>query len=260
MRGLNTWALACAVLALAPSVALAGAPVELRDRPSVHGPSITLGDLFEGADGAAGRHPVGYSPAPGAEAVLDASRVQLIAHAAGLDWANPQGLHRIVVGGPAGGGAPAARTRSAAKHSQALVYARNIAANEIVGSADLNWSDDAVAASDSPGDPDAAIGKAARRPLRAGAVVQARDLAAPRVVKRDDMILIAFEAEGLTLTLQAKALADASVGDSIQVQNTASKKTLEAVVTGPGQAAVGPRAEALKAAAFNPDLRTASLR
>jgi flagella basal body P-ring formation protein FlgA len=252
--------LICALAALAPTAAFAGAPVELREHPSVHGPSITLGDLFEGASGAVARRPVGYSPAAGQEAVLEAARVQLIAHAAGLDWANKQGLRRIVVGSNNGAEPSSARSRSAAKRSQALVYARNIAAGEILAAADLNWSDDAVAAPDTPGDPDMAIGKAAKRPLRAGAVVAARDLAAPRVVKRDEMVSIAFEAEGLTLSLQGKALADASVGESLQVLNTQSKKTIEAVVTGPGQAAVGPRAEAIKAAAFNPDLRTASLR
>jgi flagella basal body P-ring formation protein FlgA len=80
------------------------------------------------------------------------------------------------------------------------------------------------------------------------------------VVKRDEVISIAFEADGLMLSLQGKAMADGSVGDSLQVLNTQSKKTIEAVVTGPGQAVVGPRAEALKAAAFHPELRTASLR
>ena len=245
-----------ALLALTPAAAFAGTHVELKDHPSADGAAITLGDLFEGADPAAATRQVGAAAAAGQETVLDAARVQLLARAAGLDWENPKGQRRIVVGSPAE--APSARRGKA--HVQALIYTRNIQAGEILSASDLNWSDDAVAANDSPGDPDAAIGKAARRPLRSGAVVQAHDLAAPRVVKREEMVAVAFESDGLSLTLQGKAMADAGVGDAIQVLNPQSKKVIEAVVTGPGRAAVGPRAEALKAAAFDPTLRTASLR
>jgi flagella basal body P-ring formation protein FlgA len=40
----------------------------------------------------------------------------------------------------------------------------------------------------------------------------------------------------------------AGVGELLNVQNTASKKIIQAVVTGPGQAVVGPAAATLKAA------------
>jgi flagella basal body P-ring formation protein FlgA len=60
----------------------------------------------------------------------------------------------------------------------------------------------------------------------------------------------------MSLVLQGQALKDASVGETVQVLNTQSKKTIEAVVSGPGKALVGPRAQALKARAFS----TASIR
>jgi len=40
----------------------------------------------------------------------------------------------------------------------------------------------------------------------------------------------------------------AGVGDALAVQNTLSKKIIAAIVTGPGQAVVGPAADQLKAA------------
>jgi flagella basal body P-ring formation protein FlgA len=210
-----------------------------------------LGDLFDGA-GAASR--VVVASGLGMNAVLDAGRVQLAAAQAGLDWANDLGVRRIVV---ASATSPAAGRAAASRPSrQVLAYARNINAGEIVQASDLKWSDEAVAGANAPGNPDAIIGQAARRPLREGAAVQSADLAQPMVVHRDETISVAYEAGGITLVLQAKALKDAAVGESVQVLNPQSKKIIEAVAAGPGKAVVGPRADRLKAAPFS----TASLR
>lgn len=249
-------ALLSLTLAAAAVPALAGQPVVLKTQPAVGDGAVTLGDLFDGAAGPAAKVVVAPAPGPGLNAVLDAGKVQLAARGAGLDWDNALGLRRIVVSGaPAPGAAKPAATRSV----QALTYARNLMAGEIVGAADLVWSSDAIAPADAPGDPDTVIGMAARRPLREGAAVQARDLSAPMVVKRDEMISVAFESGGISLILQGKALKDAAVGDSVQVLNPQSKKVIEAVVSAPGKAVVGPRADTIKARAFGP-LTTASLR
>ena len=64
--------------------------------------------------------------------------------------------------------------------------------------------------------------------------------------KAGDMVAVTYENEGVTLTLQGKALAAASSGESLSIQNIASKKIIDAVATGPGAAAVGPQALRLK--------------
>lgn len=243
----------CVLALTAP--AFAGTPVSLRAQPMAAGASVTLADLFDGA-GAAGRVAVAPAPEPGLNTVLDAGRVALAAKAAGLDWDNATGLRRIVVASGAGlqpvsGPAPRRGGRG-----QALAYARNIAAGELIQPSDLVWSDEAIAGANAPGDPDRVIGQAARRPLRSGAAVQSSDLAAPIAVHRDEIIAVAFEAPGISLVLQGKAMKDAAMGESVQVLNPQSKKVIEAMVSGPGKAVVGPRAEALKAAPFS----TASLR
>lgn len=240
--------------------ALAGTPVALRAQPVAHG-AVTIADLFDGA-GLVGAVVVAPAPAPGLNAVLDAARVQAVARAAGLDWDNAAGLRRIVVASAAGASLDGARAvaRTTAARSQALAYAHNIGAGEIVGPSDLVWSDGVVAPLDAPGDPDLVIGQAARRPLRAGAAVMRTDLAQPVAVHRDETVSVAFDAGGVSLVLQAKALKDAGVGDVVQVQNPTSKKIIEAVVSAPGQAVVGPRADALKAQALSSSVRTASLR
>ncbi len=251
---------------LSPALAFAATPVELRDQPASHGSVITLADLFDGADA---RASIGRAATPGSEAVLSASLVQTAARNAGLEWANPKGLRRIIVASLGSESAPSptsTRTRPAAAHArraqQTLTYARNIQAGDILAASDLVWSEDAISSSDGLGDPDAAIGKAARHALRAGASASARDLLSPRLVKRDEPVRVCFDADGVSLTLDGKAMADGSVGETIRVMNPTSKLVIDAVVSGPGQALVGPRANALKAEAFGPasTIQTASLR
>jgi len=61
-----------------------------------------------------------------------------------------------------------------------------------------------------------------------------------------EVVTLTFDSEGVSLALQAKALSGGAVGETINVQNVTSKKTVQAVVSGPGQAVVGPAAEQLK--------------
>lgn len=238
--------IAAAGLALA-GPALAAQPVRLKAVTADADGVVTLADLFDGA-GAAGR--VAVANRSGASVVLNARIVQQIAARAGLEWDNAEGLKTIVVtGGPAGptaGGFTPVAARSG--NVDVLTYARNISAGEIVAPEDLVWGKAAAAPFDSPRDPDAIIGMAARRPLRAGAAALAHDVSAPQVIKAGEIITVSFQAEGISLALQGKALAGAGVGETLNVENTGSKKIIQAVVTGPGQAVVGPEADAFRAA------------
>jgi flagella basal body P-ring formation protein FlgA len=69
------------------------------------------------------------------------------------------------------------------------------------------------------------------------------------VIRKDDIIAVTFNSEGLSLTLQAKALENAAAGQTVSVINPTSKKIIQAVAVGPGQAVVGPAAEQIKAVA-----------
>jgi flagella basal body P-ring formation protein FlgA len=226
-------------IALAADPAIAGTAVTLKADTVSADPVITLGDLFDGA-GPAGRVAVGQRT--GAAAVLDANIVQAAARRAGLDWANTEGLRRIVVRGAASG-APGAAAHG---NVEVLTYARSLAAGEIVQPQDLVWAKVAAAPADAPSDADQVIGLAARRPLRSGAVAALRDVSAPQVVKAGDLVTVTFEDGGVSLALQGKAMAAGALGESVTVQNTNSKKTIQAVITGPDQAAVGPEADRMK--------------
>jgi flagella basal body P-ring formation protein FlgA len=233
-----------ALMLVIPALAHA-TPVTLKAEVFDNDGLVTLGDLFDGA-GAAATTPVARRPM--ATVMLNAQAVRLAAARAGLDWANAEGLRQIVVRGPGvgastSGGATAVAARG---NVDVLTWARSISAGEIVQPADLVWGKAAMAPADAPGEPEAVIGMAARRPLRAGAVVTGRDISAPQVVAANEMVTLTYDNGGVSLSLQAKALAGGAVGELINVQNVTSKKTVQAVVTGPGQAAVGPQAEELK--------------
>jgi flagella basal body P-ring formation protein FlgA len=239
---------AAAALVLA-GPAFAGQAVTLRADTVAAGGVVTLGDLFEGA-GAASRVPVAAKR--GAMVVLNARAVQLAAARAGLDWANAEGLQTIVVGD---GGSPEPEARAAGAagpargNVQVLTYARSLRAGEIVQPQDLMWAKAAAAPGDAPGEPDSVVGMAARRPVREGAAVSLRDLAAVQVIKPGDAVTVTYAGDGISLSLDGKAMNAAGVGETVNVQNTASKKIIQAVVTGPGQAVIGPAADTLKAAA-----------
>jgi flagella basal body P-ring formation protein FlgA len=225
--------------ALAASPALAG-PVSLKADVADSDGRVTLGDLFDGAGGAAGML---VATRAGPTVVLDAGAVQMMARRAGLDWSNPNGLRRIVVRGGAAASAPAGRG-----NVEVLTWARSLNAGEIVQPEDMVWGKAAGAPSDAPRDADAIIGMAARRPLREGASVSVRDVSAQQVIKAGEMVQITWSSGGITLSLQGKAMSAAAAGQTFNVQNTVSKKLIEVVATAPGQAVTGPEALRLKAA------------
>lgn len=234
-------ALAFSVAALLVATpALAGTTVSLRPDTTDADGRITLGELFDGAGAASD---VVVANRMGPSAVLDAGAVQIAARRAGLDWANSNGVRRIIVrqGSDAGlAGAPRGNV-------EVLAYARSLATGEMVQPEDLVWVKMAASPSDAPRDADAVIGMTVKRPLRQGSAASLRDVSTPQVIKAGDIVAVTYEDAGVALTLQGKAMAAAAIGESLMVQNTASKKIIETVVTGPGSTAVGPQAMRLKA-------------
>ncbi len=238
-----------AVLALIASPALAG-PVTLKANPVDDDGRVTLGDIFDGAGAAAN---VVVASRAGPSVVFEAGQLQAIASRSGLQWANPQGLRRVVVrnAAMAPGAAPVAGAATPAVARQGatvevLTYARNLAAGDVIQPEDVIWStvQAHLAQGGSPSDPDRVVGLSARRALRAGAVVGQRDLVSPRVIARNDMVEVAYVAGGVTLTVTGRATRDAAVGEPVPVLNLISGRTIDAVASGPGQAMAGAAARA----------------
>jgi len=223
--------------------ALAGQTVSLKMDTTDADGRVTLGDLFDGAGSASD---VLVATRIGATTVLDAGQVQSAARRAGLDWSNSQGLRRIIVRQGVDGGGNSAGAVRARGNVEVLAYARSLSAGEIVQPQDLIWVKMAASPSDAPQDADALIGMSAKRPLREGAAASLRDVSAAQVIKNGDIITVTYENGGVSVALQGKAMTAAAAGDVVSVQNTLSKKIIQAVATGPGSAVVGPQAQSLQ--------------
>ena len=256
IRRLHAVAIGLALaLACAPA-AFAGQPVDLRTDP-ISGRSVTLGDLFDNAGSQSGVM-IGYGAPAGQDAVLDAGEVQRLAHLHGLDWTNPGHIRRIVV--RSDGSAPSETAVPTGRMVDALTYSRNLAAGDIIQPTDLVYAKVAAFAvpSDAPRDPEAVIGKMVKRPLRSGATAAGHDVSAAQVIKRDDMVQVAFREDGVSLVLQGKAMANAAAGEPVAVLNTLSKKVVQAIAVGPDEAVVGPDAEQYRGSSFNNPLQFAT--
>lgn len=82
-------------------------------------------------------------------------------------------------------------------------------------------------------DPAKLVGTTPRQRLRAGEPVRDNDTRPPVLVARNSTVTIVLQTGFLTLTAQGKAVEDGAKGDTIRVTNVQSKKTIEAVVSGP---------------------------
>src|SRR5579872_3151869 len=83
-----------------------------------------------------------------------------------------------------------------------------------------------------------AVGMQARKPLRAGQPLKATDLAKPDLVQRDESVTLIYEAAGLYLTMRGKAMENGTEGDTVNVLNLQSKRTVTGTVVARGQVAI----------------------
>ena len=243
-------ALLLALLALAPAVHAQTAPLVLKSSVTDGDGTVTIGDVFDNAGAFAN---VVLGQRSGATTVLDAAAVQAAVGRAGAYWDNPRGLHRIIVSqGPDGtpaDTAPVAASYAApvsAQNQQVLVFTHPMNTGDVVQAEDLQFAAVAALSGGTVSDAQSAIGKIVRYPLRQGAAVRLSDLTSPTVVHRSEQVEVTWASDTMSLSMTGIAQKDAAVGDLIQIQNPTSKKLIDAVVTGPGQALAGPAADRMR--------------
>ena len=128
--------LAAAVAALAFAAPAFAGPVTLKANPVNSDGRVTLGDLFDGAGGAAN---VVVGQRVGPSIVFEAGQLQSLARQSGLDWANPTGLRRVVVrNATLAPGAPAASADAVATPvASRPVPARSAFADRVISRNDI---------------------------------------------------------------------------------------------------------------------------
>lgn len=124
------------------------------------------------------------------------------------------------------------------------VLARSVSRNAVIGNQDIKWM---KMRSDRLGtgvvtDADGVVGMAARRSLRAGEPVRARDLERPSLVSRGDAVTMIMHTPFMTLTAVGRALEDGAEGEVVRIRNERSRKTVLGRVTEPRTVVVdGPQ-------------------
>ncbi len=121
--------------------------------------------------------------------------------------------------------------------AESLVATRTIRAKSLVASEDLT-----LVNADLPGalsDPDLAIGLEARVAIYAGKPVRPGDLGPPTLVERNQLVTLIYQAGGLAISTEGRALARGSDGDAIRVMNLGSRNTVTGRIGPDGAVYVG---------------------
>ena len=121
--------------------------------------------------------------------------------------------------------------------AESLVATRTIRAQSVIAAGDVARVEAAL-----PGaldDPGLAVGLEARATIHAGRPVRAKDLAAPALVERNQLVPLIFLSGGLAIATEGRALARGAEGDVIRALNLASRTTVSGRVGPDGALYVG---------------------
>ncbi|WP_170790098.1 flagellar basal body P-ring formation chaperone FlgA [Ruegeria lacuscaerulensis] len=114
-----------------------------------------------------------------------------------------------------------------------VVPTRTIRAKEIIAPTDL-----ATKEQDIPGaisSQDVLIGQEARVALYPGRPIRVGDFGPPAIVDRNDLVVLIFDRQPLSITAEGRALGRGAVGDRIRVMNLSSRTTVTGFIRTDGQ-------------------------
>lgn len=118
-----------------------------------------------------------------------------------------------------------------------LVAARTLRAGTLVEAGDfILLSDPApLGAAQSP---DEAVGLEARVTLYARRPIPVASLGPPALVERNQLVTLVFQAGGLEIRADGRALGRGAEGETVRIMNLASRSTVSGTIAGPGLVSV----------------------
>jgi flagella basal body P-ring formation protein FlgA len=235
------------IAALALSLAVLASPAMAQRAPAeVSGDWITLGDVAPVTGTAAGIL-IGPAPPAGQTLSLDPAFLIATAKGAGVILAIPLDQPIMVVRSAGNARAanparPANPARQIGQPSQAdgqiLVLVRDVQRGEVITANDVEMQAQPQGRPLRGMDIDAVVGMEAKRTLKTGQPVQATDIKAASVIRKGDPVAIVYTAPGVRLSVDGVAQNEASLGQPVRVLNSYSKRSIDAVATGHGEASV----------------------
>ncbi len=123
---------------------------------------------------------------------------------------------------------------------QILQSARPLPRGSILGPADIELAEIDVSTVRNTwlAEPERALGKELRRAMQAGQPITAEALTQPQLIARGDTVVLTAQRGSARIRHQGVALQNGEMGSQISVRNTSSKRVVQAVVSGPGEAEV----------------------
>jgi len=118
-----------------------------------------------------------------------------------------------------------------------LVAARTLRAGSLVEAGDvILLSDPApLGAAQSP---DEAVGLEARVTLYARRPIPVASLGPPALVERKQLVTLVFQASGLEIRADGRALGRGAEGETVRIMNLSSRSTVSGTIAGPGLVSV----------------------
>jgi flagella basal body P-ring formation protein FlgA len=126
------------------------------------------------------------------------------------------------------------------RNQTVLVLNRGIGTGETLTAADITTAqrDAARIAGAVLADPNAAIGRIARRPLQAGALLSKNDLVVQRLIKRGDNVALVSRRGSVEVRIAGRAMGDAGENERVSVENLSSRRIVQGTVDAAGDVIV----------------------
>ncbi len=122
-------------------------------------------------------------------------------------------------------------------HAETVVATRTLPARSIILSADIELVDGTVAGHASR--IDQVLGMETSVAIYAGRPMPLAQLLPPAIIERNQMIKLVFQAAGLSIETDGRALERGGIGSRVRVMNLASRNTVFGVILDDGNVYVG---------------------